>query len=311
MDITERLSQVYKSAPRISFNDSAKFVILSDCHRGDGSWADDFAKNQNLFFSALSFYFRQDYTYIELGDGDELWENKNMTDIKAQHGDALWLISEFLRQRRCYLIYGNHDIMKRNERFAKSNFTTTWDERRRKEICLYGNVTFHEGLILRYRPTGDRIFLVHGHQADFFNDSLWRLSRSLVRHLWRPLELVGIHDPFSASKNNKAKNTVDKNLTHWVKSERQMLIAGHTHRAVFPQPGEAPYFNDGCCVHPRCITGIEITCGEISLIKWEIKSKEDGTLYIGKEILEGPVKIAEYFRAHKAKKAPEKPLNCP
>ena len=34
-----------------------------------------------------------------------------------------------------------------------------------------------------------------------------------------------------------------------------------------------PFFNDGSCVHPRSITGIEIENGEISLIKWEISTK--------------------------------------
>jgi hypothetical protein len=54
------------------------------------------------------------------------------------------------------------------------------------------------------------------------------------------------------------------------------------------------YFNDGSCVHPRSITGIEIAAGTISLIKWQIDTKEDGTLQIVRELLEGPARLEDY-----------------
>jgi predicted phosphodiesterase len=69
---------------------------------------------------------------------------------------------------------------------------------------------------------------------------------------------------------------------------------GHTHRPRFPEPGDIPLFNDGSCVHPRSITGIEIENGLISLIKWQIATKEDGTLQIVRVLLEGPQKLVDY-----------------
>ena len=75
-----------------------------------------------------------------------------------------------------------------------------------------------------------------------------------------------------------------------------MVIAGHTHRPRFPEPNELPYFNDGSCVHPRSITGIEIVDLKISLIKWHIISKKDGTLQIVKSVLEEPRDIALYLK---------------
>ena len=74
-----------------------------------------------------------------------------------------------------------------------------------------------------------------------------------------------------------------------------MIIAGHTHRPRFPEPTELPYFNDGSCVHPRSITGIEIENMCISLIKWHTISKKDGTLQIIKTILEGPQDISLFL----------------
>ena len=62
-----------------------------------------------------------------------------------------------------------------------------------------------------------------------------------------------------------------------------MLIAGHTHKPMFPEVGETPYFNDGSCVHPRCITAIEISDGNIILVKWSVNTKNDGTLFIDRD----------------------------
>ena len=65
-----------------------KIVLMSDCHRGTGDWSDTFLKNQNIYFSALMNYYEKGYTYIELGDGDELWENKRMKDISEIHNNV-------------------------------------------------------------------------------------------------------------------------------------------------------------------------------------------------------------------------------
>jgi len=53
-------------------------------------------------------------------------------------------------------------------------------------------------------------------------------------------------------------------------------------------------FNDGSCVHPRSITGIEIENGAISLIKWQIATNDDGVLHIVRIPLEGPRKLIDY-----------------
>ena len=84
-------------------------------------------------------------------------------------------------------------------------------------------------------------------------------------------------------------------MIEWAKKEKQMLIAGHTHKPVFPEPSEPLYFNDGCCIHPRCITAIEILDGNIMLVKWNIQTKNDGTLFVGREVLAGPTKLTDYF----------------
>ncbi|HBV87911.1 MAG TPA: serine/threonine protein phosphatase [Desulfosporosinus sp.] len=295
MNKLKRISKVFEAADEILFDDSSRIILMSDVHRGDGSWADDFSKNQNLYFAALNHYYNENYTYIEIGDGDELWENKNLSDIVYVHSNAFWLLSKFYNDGRLYFIFGNHDMAKRNEKFVVNNMYQYYDERENKYIPLFKNIKIHEGLILKHRVTNDKILLIHGHQASFIDYDMWRLTRFLVRYLWRPLELFGVNDPTSTAKNYEKKDAVERKLTEWVMQEKHMLIAGHTHRPMFPEVGEPLYFNDGSSIHPRCITGIEIADGNITLVKWNVKTKDDGTLFIGREVLAGPRRLKDYF----------------
>jgi UDP-2,3-diacylglucosamine pyrophosphatase LpxH len=295
MNTFKRLSEIFKSAKQIPFDDSSRFVLMSDCHRGDGGRADEFSKNQNLYFAALIHYYKEKYTYIEIGDGDELWENSKFSEITEAHSDVFWLLSKFFDESRLYLILGNHDMVKKYDKFVKNNLYEYFDEHEKKYIPLFPNIKLHEGLVLRHKVTEDKIFLVHGHQVDCFNYNLWRLARFLARYLWKPLNSLGVNDPTRPAKNYVKKEKVDKRLIEWIVREKQMLIAGHTHRPMFPEVGEPPYFNDGSSVHPRCITGIEIADGYIMLVKWNIKAREDGALFIVRDVLEGPTKLSDYF----------------
>lgn len=295
MDALEEITRVFKESKEISFDDSSKIVLMSDCHRGDGSLADDFLKNQNIFFTALTHYYNENYIYIEIGDGDELWENRKMSDIIEVHYDVFRLLTKFYNKNRLYLIYGNHDIAKRNKKFVKNNLYRYFDENKKRYIDLFKNITIHEGLKLKYSPTGDKIFLIHGHQGEWINDRMWWLGRFLVRYLWRTLELLGVKDLTSTAKNYVNKERADRKLIHWVQKEKHLLIAGHTHRPMFPETEQTPYFNDGSCIHLRCITAIEISGGNIMLVKWCIETKSDGALFITRKILAGPNKLEDYF----------------
>lgn len=295
MSTAKRITNALASAEEIPFDDSSRFILMSDVHRGDGSWADDFSQNENVFFAALTHYYQENYTYIELGDGDELWKNKKFSDILPVHLETFLLLAEFHKVGRLYFIYGNHDTVKSRTKFVKNNLYQYFDEQFKKNIPLFENIKIHEGLVLGHRTTGQKILLIHGHQASFLDYEMWRMRRFLVRHFWKPLELLGFNDPTSTAKNYKKKDSIEQKLTEWAARENQMLIAGHTHRPMFPEVGEPLYFNDGSCVHPRSITGIEIAGGSITLVKWNVKSKSDGTLYTGRKVLAGPKALQDYF----------------
>jgi len=294
--IQQIISNSYKNAKRISIDCDSKLIFFSDCHRGNNSYTDDFSHNGNIYFHALRTYYENEYTYIELGDGIELWENHDFKEIFEAHQNVFMLLREFHLKNKLHIIWGNHDMILRKNKKAQKLLGSYFDRITSTTKDLLNGLTLDEGIILEVEGFKRNILLIHGHQADFFNYVLWKWSRFLVRVLWKPLQILGIKDPTSPAKNFKELLRVERKLKKWIlANNNQMVIAGHTHRPRFPNPNELPYFNDGSCVHPRSITGIEIQNLEISLIKWHTISHKDGTLQIVKTVLEGPKDIAEYL----------------
>jgi predicted phosphodiesterase len=295
MSSQTRMTRAYQTARKISYNDSSKFIIFSDCHRGDNSFADDFANNRNIYFHALKHYYNNGHTYCEIGDGDELWENIEFKSILEAHKNIYDLMKLFFSEGRLHRLVGNHDMVYQNKRFVEKNLYSYFDKATGKDEPLFPGITFSEGLILEHEETGQEIFMMHGHQADWMNYRGWKFNRFMVRILWRQLQIFGIGDPTSPAKNYRELIKVERRTKKWITDNKNVFtIIGHTHRPRFPEPGEIAFFNDGSCVHPRSITGLEIENGTISLIKWQIETTEDGTLKIIRRLLEGPQKLIHY-----------------
>ncbi|WP_142784173.1 metallophosphoesterase family protein [Changchengzhania lutea] len=290
-----RLDNAYNKAKIIDFDDSSKFILFSDCHRGDNSFADDFSNNRNIYYHTLKHYYTEGFQYCELGDGDELWENLSFKSIFYAHQNVYLLMKLFYTQGRLHMIWGNHDMVYRNQDYVKKHIYSYFDKKLGKDVGLFNGIKYHEGIILKHKHTNQELFLTHGHQADSWNFLFWKWSRFMVRALWKPLNVMGIVDPTSPAKNYSELIRIERKTKKWIVDNNNLLtIVGHTHRPRFPEPGDIAYFNDGSCVHPRSITGIEIEDGNISLIKWQISTKEDGTLQIVRVLLEGPRKLIDY-----------------
>lgn len=295
MSVSRRLNQVFKDCKQLWIDDKSKIIFFSDCHRGNNSWADNFARNQNVYFAAMQYYLTEGFTYIEIGDGDELWENRTFPVIREAHSHVFWLLSKFHKLNRFIMIYGNHDMKKKNKRFLEKYMVGYIDERTQEKLSLFEGIETYEGIVLNVRGTDYKFYITHGHQGQLFNDQLWKINRFLVRYLWKPLENLGAMDPTGPGKNYEGRDKNDRHMIRWIKEKKQAMITGHSHRPSFPKQGDPLYFNDGSCVHPRAITGIEIQKGTICLVKWSVQIKKDYTLYIAKDILEGPVSIEKLF----------------
>ncbi len=294
LTVNRRLKGVYHTAPIVQFNSKSKFIIMSDCHRGKGNIGDNFQPNQPVYIGALEYYYDNGFTYIELGDGDELWENKCLKPIIEAHNDVFELLSRFYNNDRLYMLYGNHDAAKQKNSYLKSNCYSYYCDSALCQKPLFPGIEIPEGMILQDSKTKNQILLIHGHQVSFLNDTLWPLTRFFVRHVWKPLESVGFLAPAGPSWPREKAEKAERKLSSFAKQEKIMMIAGHTHHPVFAKPGNTPYFNDGSCVNPGGVTGVEIENGMISLVKWYVSSRKDRTMYIERELMAGPVNLTDY-----------------
>lgn len=296
----ERLTALFAQSPVIQFDDDDRFIFFSDCHRGNGSWQDDYAKNRDLHLHALSYYFSEGFTYFELGDGDELFEVADFSEIRYTHSNVFRVMRQFHENGRLHLLYGNHDITRRDTAVVERELYSYYNYYTDQTHPLLPDIKVHEGLRLQHRSSGQTIFLFHGHQGHLFNDHLWPIARFFVRQVWTRLQFLGWSDPTMPPKPYQKVHKDESHIQAWAQANNQMVMCGHTHRSWIAKPGEVPYFNSGSCIHPRCITGLEIVNGTIALIKWELEPhtdivSEDGLLHIRRSVLaDGPVPLAAF-----------------
>jgi UDP-2,3-diacylglucosamine pyrophosphatase LpxH len=274
----------FERVMRITLNPESKVVIMSDMHRDDGPCADDFARNALIYRCALEYYLKNGFTYIELGDAEELWENDNFVQIYITHTPVYELLAEFHdpdpEKARYLKVWENHDLY--------------WKEHQDIYQSLFPEIQIHEAIVLN-----GSILCIHGHQADpLCRRLVAAVSQFFVNHIWADLQRRGANDPPRAATNPGLCNEVDERLHTWATHNDHgidTIIAGHTHRAVFENlsltemrlqelrfnvenipPLQArrdhSYYKTGSCVHPFGITGLEITFEngpEYRMINWE------------------------------------------
>lgn len=249
MSYLKRLDRAFQNAPVLPLTSTTCYVFFSDCHRGIGNNNDDFLNNSNICFAALQYYYQYDFTYIENGDGDELWENRNLCKIQRTHHDIYTQICRFANKNRAYMLYGNHDCAKRDMHSTLFN------------LCYY------EGLILKSEFPSVTLRVTHGHQGDTFNSVFGSFAGFLVRHLWAPLEQFGILEPTRAATNPSKIAKLEKKYISYARKNKCHLLAGHNHKPYIGNH-DTPYHNCGSCVQPKHITCIELCGYTISLVKW-------------------------------------------
>lgn len=291
--MNKKLYKIYKKSKIMNIDDNSKIIIMSDVHRGNGNNYDNFIKNKNIFIFALQYYYNKGFTYIELGDGDEMWEVKYCNHIIKEHLSSFKQLKKFNNFNRLIMLYGNHDIEKRKIEVLQKNFYMYYNEKDNTIESLLDGLNVLESLILKYKKFN--IFLIHGHQLDFINSSIWPISRLVIRHFWKKIEHIGIKDPTDNIENYKVAKKIEKKLHNWSKKNNIIIIAGHTHRSIFPKVGNSLYFNTGSCIHPDGITALEIENGKIRLVKWQFKINKGQLFSVERKIISYDKNIKDFF----------------
>lgn len=263
-----RLDDARQTAVPLPFDDQARIVIISDCHRGDGSGVDRFARNKAIYHAALDHYFAEGFTYIENGDGDELWDNGSFAPILAAHRDTFSRLHQFHGVSRLYLLIGNHEM------YNAQRYLSVKD----------GLPTYHS-LLLTHVGNGTQLLVLHGHQGDMSDGRSYPVSRFLYRTLlrrthWREIDRGSMDhrqdqceltDPArSHSRFDTQGMRIAQVIGEWIDQRQLPVLCGHTHLPAFPATGATPYVNSGCCVHPGYLTCLELQHGALTLVKWSL-----------------------------------------
>lgn len=273
----EGLDRILPAVPELLIDDRSKIILFSDTHRGDKSAADPFTPNEELFLHALAHYYQQGFTYIELGDGDDLWQAPNFSAIQHAYPQIFELLGRFHQDHRLHLIFGNHELV-------------GWTG----QPLTKGELIIEESLGLRYRPTGQLWLAAHGHQADPWCDPVNNIRRRIGRVVYGVLKLLrsspkadGLAARLAPINQTIARclerwyrqwdqqqqQKLTQYLARWAYRQQQAVICGHTHLPFFPTSPQTPYFNTGCGIHPGYITGLEIQNDGIGLVKWWVDGR--------------------------------------
>jgi hypothetical protein len=307
--IRRALDRAYAAAGTVDISAGGdRVVVFSDLHKGARDGADDFQRCEPSYNAALAYYYELGWHLIELGDVEELWENR-FDEVAASYPRTLELAARFHSAGRYTRFWGNHDLVwKDPELFGKL-----------MSAHGYEGVAPIEALRMIVwdsdeRPVGE-LFLVHGHQGSADSERYAWLSSFLVHRGWRPLQRL-LNRPWNTpSVDWDLRGGHAKAMEVWARDRGKVLIAGHTHLPVFfqdqkppsppppagedeahdrawkewaaadqirlehqrPEPLDSPcYFNTGCCAFgDGDITGIEIEGGEIRLVRWPCVEKTD------------------------------------
>jgi hypothetical protein len=222
--VDQGLDRAWRAAPVEDVEIGAlRVALLSDQHRGARDGADDFERCEPAYGAALGWYREQGFGLWLLGDVEELWEN-GIGEVMPSYRDVLALEREFgdgLRR-----LYGNHDL--------------DWSKPRHARRHLPG-IDVREALRLRVRDGGavlGTLFCVHGHQGTAESDRFAFVSRFVVRRVWRPVQRLHGFLSTTPAEDLQLRSRHDAAMYSWAKrrpaAERPVLIAGHTHRPVFP-----------------------------------------------------------------------------
>jgi hypothetical protein len=204
---------------------TARYVVFSDQHKGQRDGADDFARCEWAYIGALKYYDREGYTLVVLGDVEELWECRPKPVMRS-YGNIMELERRFHPER--YLrAYGNHD--------------DEWEspKRVRKHLWrVFSDLEVSAGFCFDVQDGGSdlgALFMVHGHQGEFFSDRLAGIAKFVVRTFWRFIQRLTRKPSTTPAKDACLREKHDKAMYDCdVRLGRKARWARHDRRSHSP-----------------------------------------------------------------------------
>jgi len=207
---------------------TGRFIIFSDQHKGARNGADDFAAAGQNYLNALAYYHENEFTFINLGDSEELWENL-LFKVKKHNKKEFEAEKKFLETNRYIKIFGNHDLFWDNDPLAWWHLKNIYGQK----------VRIDEGIVLKtsIRTASNKseltLFLTHGHQGDASSDGNW-FSKFFVARIWAPLQAFLRINPNTPAYDAVKKTLHNQIMYEWSAAQGNIiLITGHTHQPVF------------------------------------------------------------------------------
>jgi hypothetical protein len=206
---------------------SARYILFSDHHRGAKNGADDFRACEAIYCAALNYYFEMGYTLCNLGDSEELWEERP-SRVMVSNDASFSAERTFHEQGRYFRLFGNHD--------------DEWEHHDRVEALLqskYGDkpLAVRESMLLRVMDGKNllgEILLLHGHQGTQNEGAKNWLPKMALRYLWRPFQQLTRLSCNTPATDWEIRDDRDELIYEWVSQKPGLiLIAGHTHAPVF------------------------------------------------------------------------------
>lgn len=263
----KRLQDVIERAPVVQFDTRSRFVILSDCHRGIKDQGDVFVKNEALYLQALEYYLDEGFTYIEAGDGDELWRDYDFYDIQYAYPKVFKLLHAFNASSRLHILLGNHDTPSDPVGNLKGDFGLS------------------EALLLVEKDAGYAVLILHGHQAELFSDRLKPISRLVVNTIWQRLKGIPLAQRLHQAVMQREHVRIQILMANWASRNHTVVISGHTHQLHFPGVLYPATFNGGTCSNAGHIFGLELVDSQITPIVWQEQNTTGGKPEIAKRTL--------------------------
>jgi predicted phosphodiesterase len=287
---------------------TGKFIIFSDQHKGCRDGADDFLLCEPNYLAALDYYHQNGFHYIALGDCEELWENTWLA-VKKQQQPTFKKEKLFIPQNAFIKIYGNHDLYWQNDPLAPLQakevygadvpiyegvvLQTLVNNKQISIFCTHGHQgdevsdgnwfskffiskiwaplqaylrinfntpayddhlkTMHNSIMYEWSAQQQDLFLITGHTHQPVFESLTHIER-----LYRQLLF--------------ARQLKDESMIRTLQKEIEFRKFEYNNISDDYLKLKPTYFNSGCCCfNDGDITGIEISEGNLRLIKWTSK----------------------------------------